>query len=83
MEHKLHEVTLDLFGQEFSVSTTNIHNITGRELPTTVYKYGKTKYEFCISVFAKSRYDAIKQVKAVIETSNWIKYQNLKSLRLL
>jgi hypothetical protein len=73
---KLYTITLNAFGQAFSVSSYNHYGVTGRE---TVR--GSQFYEFHISIYANSRYQALKKVKSIIVNSNWIKTQDLSSLR--
>ena len=72
---KQFSVLLDLFNKDYTVSS--LYEIyTGRETPS-----GKDGYEFKITLFAKNRYQAIKEAKKVVKNSNWLKNQNLNSFR--
>lgn len=73
---------IDLFGKQVSISKVNTCSYTGRETESKDKQFGNTRYEFVISVHAKSYYDARKQILSVLNNSQWIKKQNLKSLRL-
>jgi len=73
---KLYTITLNLWNKPFEVSSCNHYGITGRE---TIK--GTCFYEFHISVYANSRYDAYKKAKTIVKESSWVKSQDTSSWR--
>lgn len=71
---RLYDITLDLFGSEMSLSTVNLKKFSGRK---------EGYFEFRLTIYAHSRYNAIKKAKNILKTSSWVKSQDLLSHRNL